>query len=112
MKMLIAVLIALMVTASSAFAADAQVDQVLLQKARHKTWAGIALVGIGAFVLPVTNTSKNTPSSAELTTGLAAIATGSVLLWSGAQDRRKASPHTQLSVAVGRRTMLWVQRVW
>lgn len=111
MRTVLTLFVALTVATPTAFGADLKGDAALLRAARTKMRVGVTLVGLGAFVLPATLTNTS-PSDAVLATGVGAIGIGTLLLWSGAEDRRKASPHTQLTLTIGRRTLVGVRHLW
>ena len=111
MKRTIAVVVALCLLSSTTHAADT--EQERLHRANVTMWTGVALAVGGLILLPVTvagNAGRDT--SPELL-GLGITAVGTVLIWKGAQDRRKAvSPQTTVAVFTGRSTGVQVRRVW
>jgi hypothetical protein len=116
---IVAALLLVLVAASHAMAEPpSSIRQQLEIQAKRKLLAGAVLVATGLVILPVTaalaqSNSRPVPASRAVG-GLAITAVGTGLLWSGAQDRRRAAqqPEIAFSVIVGRETGIAIQRRW
>jgi hypothetical protein len=111
-RILIATLIVLLATVPGY--ADQSTDEqaAQLRRGNVKFWLGVCLAGAGAFVLPITNTGSSRSGNVEIF-AVGMLATGSVLVWSGTQDRRRAAqPQTTLGVTVGRTSGVILRRSW
>ena len=111
MKRATCVLVCLCLLSAMAHAADT--EQERLRRANVTMWTGVALAVGGLILLPVTVVGKTERNASPALLGLGITAVGTVLIWKGAQDRRKAvSPQTTVAVFTGRSTGVQVRRVW
>jgi hypothetical protein len=111
MKRAMAVVVALCLLGATTHAADS--EQERLHRANVTMWTGVALAVGGLILLPVTVVGKTERDASPELLGLGITVVGTVLIWRGAQDRRKAvSPQTTVAVFTGRSTGVQVRRVW
>src|SRR5690349_16956305 len=109
----VALLLLLGLLAPSVSAQRAQTEnERLLRRARGKTISGIALMAFGLVVLPSSLDKEKDVDDAMPLMAVGSMMVGGVLLWSGAQDRRKAFPQTRIGVMVGRTTSVQIKRTW
>ena len=66
--------------------------QAQMHRGSVKIWLGVALIGAGAFVIPVSATASShtgiPPAAASVGAGL--IGAGTYMVWRGAREQRKA----------------------
>jgi len=111
MKATTAVLLFVLFVAPQAMAQETLQQTALVKKGRVKMWTGIALVGMGAFVLVPTATSGE--DSSWSAPGAALVITGGSLIWFGYRDQHKAlGPSTTFGVVVGKKTSFHLRHVW
>ena len=102
-------LVLLVVSSASAQPIDDQM-RTEVRSGNLKLWTGMALIVGGAFIMP---SGKARPNDAWTAVGFGAVGAGTWLVWSGFQQRRRAvAPHTELGVALGRRTGVMIRRRW
>lgn len=83
-----------------------------LHRGNVKIWIGTALVVTGALIVPAT-AANGDPNTTEMTVGLVTIGTGTLLVWSGFQQRRRAvRPYTGFGLVLGRQKSIVVRRSW
>ena len=102
------------VTSASVWADDTRVPEERARRATRKMWLGAGLMAVGAVITPITGErGRRTHQEVLVTTGVGTMAVGSVVLWMGVHDRRKAiQPSRRLQLQFGRRSMVQVQRTW
>jgi hypothetical protein len=86
-----------------------------VRSAERKILVGLAFVGAGAMMIPMTNALLDeAPREPVAMIGVGLIAAGSVLAWYGARDRRKAmQPSMTFGLMLGnRRGAVQMQRRW
>ena len=86
-----------------------------VRSADRKILVGLAFVGAGAMMIPMTNALLDeAPQEPVAMSGVGLMAAGSVLVWYGARDRRKAiQPRTTFGLMLGNRcSALQVHRRW
>jgi len=101
--------------ATTAAAHQNPLDQgAQFRKGTRNMWIGVALVGVGLIVAPVTAVNPHdTTHSAAVATGVGLVAAGSVMVWVGAGERRKASqPETTFGVFLGKNNGVQIRRLW
>jgi hypothetical protein len=107
-----AVILLLSLAAGPAMAQDRADREKRVRRAARQMWLGSGMMATGAFLLPITAATGSRDDANGLV-GIGVIAVGSVVLWSGAQNRRKAlRPSTTVSLQLGRTTAVQLQRVW
>ena len=86
-----------------------------VRSADRKILVGLAFVGAGAMMIPMTNALLDeAPQEPVAMSGVGLMAAGSVLVWYGARDRRKAiQPRTTFGLMLGNKySALQVHRRW
>jgi hypothetical protein len=86
-----------------------------LRKGAIKIWTGVALLGAGAFILPITADPDHRARGPALETGLGFAAAGTGLIWWGVQERRQAErarSRTTFRVVAGRTSGVQITRTW
>ena len=110
----VAVLLSLLAAPTAAQQLAADQAAAPIQRGNVKIGIGVALVGAGAFILPITSTSPRVSHDGPTVgVGLGLTALGSCLVWWGAKERRQAvRPQTTFRVVVGRNNRLQIVRTW
>jgi hypothetical protein len=108
----ISVILLLSITAAPVAAQHGGDREKRVQRATRKMWLGSGMMVAGAIIAPITATKARDQANVGLV-GLGVVAVGTVVLWSGAQSRRKAlQPNTTLRLQLGRTAAVQFQRVW
>lgn len=83
-------------------------QQAQLQRGTAKIAVGAALIGAGAFMMPITSVGRAEPGAGA---GLIVAGTG-VVLW-GMRDRYKATrPQLTFGAGTGRSKAVYIRRSW
>jgi hypothetical protein len=117
MKAIVITILIFTIFAPAGFAQQSQSpkeDKAALRRGSLMMGIGAALVGAGVLMVPVTDTKASfRRDRSVMFAGLGSVATGSVLLWLGASDRRRVvQPQTTVGVTVGDHKGLQVRRTW
>ena len=83
-----------------------------LRHGKAAVWAGVLMVGAGAFLLPVTAAGEERGNGAMVASAALMGAGAAVIYWGVKQQQKATRPSTSFGVAVGRRSALVVRRSW